>query len=78
MGLSREDPMECFIVRIYRRDAENPLTVAGQVELVGLDRTKVFTTVDDLLKIILASSDRKEKREKLLTNAFQENEKPFK
>jgi len=56
--------MECFIVRIYRRDANNPLTIAGQVELVGIDKTRVFTTADDLLKIMLLPSDRPVKKGK--------------
>ena len=56
--------MECFIVRIYRRDAKDPMTIAGQVELVGLDTTKIFSTSDDLLKIMLLPVDSHNKKEK--------------
>ena len=57
--------MECFIVRIYRRDALNPQRMAGQVELVSRDKTKVFKNVDDLLKIMLEQADGQKKREKI-------------
>ena len=40
--------MENYIVRIYRRDNDNPQNIAGVVEFVGADCKKTFTTFDEL------------------------------
>ena len=50
--------MENYIVRIYRRDPEDPKKIAGMVEHVGIDQGKSFTSIDEL-KGILVSADQR-------------------
>jgi hypothetical protein len=62
--------MESFIVRIYRRDKENPAELTGIVEKVGDGGNRVFHTSAELAEIIGqglhdGSSQRKNDRLKL-------------
>ncbi|MBI3815210.1 MAG: hypothetical protein HY279_12210 [Nitrospinae bacterium] len=43
--------MDNYIVRIYRRDRENPHKVAGLVEVVETGMKRVFTSFDELCEI---------------------------
>jgi hypothetical protein len=44
--------MENYIVRIYRREEDNPRVLVGVVEEVGVEGNKAFTNVDELLDIL--------------------------
>jgi hypothetical protein len=47
-----EEQMESYIVRLYRRDAANPENFVGLIETVGLDKTRSFHTVNELVAIL--------------------------
>jgi len=44
--------MESYIVRLYRRDTTNPEKLVGLIETVGLDKTRSFHTVSELVAIL--------------------------
>lgn len=44
--------MENYIVRIYRRDPEDPLKPVGMVEVVDTAETRTFTHAKELVDII--------------------------
>ena len=51
--MKREPPViESYVVRIYRRDPQHPDQVAGLVEGVGLEKSKSFRTVAELLQLM--------------------------
>jgi hypothetical protein len=47
-----EEQMESYIVRLYRRDTTNPENLVGLIETVGLDKTRSFHTVNELVAIL--------------------------
>jgi hypothetical protein len=49
---------DCYIVRVYRRDENNPENMVGLVEIVGI-QTKRFVSREHLLSIISTSGSRK-------------------
>ena len=44
--------MESYIVRIYRRDPEDPQKSAGLVEVVNTEETRPFSDARELVEII--------------------------
>lgn len=44
--------MDCYIVRIYRHEMENPREFVGVVEEVGAEGKKAFTNIDELWQIL--------------------------
>jgi hypothetical protein len=44
--------LETYIVRIYRREAEDPRLMSGIVEASGLPEKKAFVNVDGLVAIL--------------------------
>jgi hypothetical protein len=50
--------MECYIVRVYRRNEPEPQNIIGLVETVGTGGTKPFRNAGELLDI-LAGRDAK-------------------
>lgn len=44
--------MESYIVRLYRRDVENPECLVGLVETVGENETRPFHTISELIAIL--------------------------
>jgi uncharacterized protein (DUF2235 family) len=44
--------MDNYIVRVYRREKDNPRMLVGLVEEVGLKGKKAFNTLDDLWEIL--------------------------
>ncbi|MFI5295628.1 MAG: hypothetical protein ACHQ0Y_11460 [Thermodesulfovibrionales bacterium] len=44
--------MDNYIVRIYRREKDNPRVLAGLVEEVGTKGKKAFNDLDDLWEIL--------------------------
>lgn len=43
---------ESYLVRIYRRDEQDPRRVAGLVEMIERERTESFKSADDLMRIL--------------------------
>lgn len=44
--------MDSYIVRLYRRDTENPENLVGMVETVGEEAQRSFHTVNELVAIL--------------------------
>ena len=44
--------MDSYIVRLYRRDNENPENLVGLVETVGAEARQSFHTVNELVAIL--------------------------
>ncbi len=44
--------MDNYIIRIYRREKDNPRMLVGLIEEVGSKGKKAFTTLDDLWEIL--------------------------
>ena len=44
--------MESYIVRIYRREKDDPRSFVGMVEEVGVEEKKAFTNLDELWNIL--------------------------
>ncbi len=44
--------MDTYVIRIYRRDENNPGKAAGQVEFVEQGLVESFTCVDGLVEIL--------------------------
>lgn len=47
--------MDNYIVRIYRRDMEDPQRIAGQVEFVEREEKKAFTGMEELINILASA-----------------------
>jgi hypothetical protein len=45
-----------YIVRIYRREKDNPRLLVGLVEEIGVSGKKAFNNLDDLWEILNAAS----------------------
>ena len=43
--------MECYIVRIYQREQDDPSKIAGTVEEAGCQEQRPFTDIDELFNI---------------------------
>jgi hypothetical protein len=48
--------MKTYIVRVYRREKNKPLRLAGVVEEVGIKGRKGFTNYDELWEILRVST----------------------
>ncbi len=46
--------MDSYVIRIYRRDAEDPGNCAGLAEVIETDEKKAFKNLDELLEILKA------------------------
>ena len=44
--------MDSYVIRIYRRDPENPGNCAGVAEVIETDEKKAFKNLDELLEIL--------------------------
>jgi hypothetical protein len=44
--------MESYVIRIYRRDPDDPLKPVGMVEVVETSETKTFTHAGELMDIL--------------------------
>ena len=44
--------MESYVIRIYRRDDENPGNCVGLAEIIEKDEKKVFKNLDELVEIL--------------------------
>ncbi len=45
--------MESYIIRIYRRDEQNPHNIIGLVEDVGLEAKTPFHNIEELIDILI-------------------------
>jgi hypothetical protein len=45
-------PLESYIVRIYRRDHEKPVEIAGVVESIEAEKKQSFQNMDELSRIL--------------------------
>ena len=48
--------MDSYVIRIYRRDEKNPEHIAGQVEFVEQEETRLFADTGELIRILLSKS----------------------
>ncbi len=48
----REKTVDNYIVRIYRREKDNPRLLVGLIEEVGVSGKKAFNNLDDLWEIL--------------------------
>lgn len=46
-------PVENYIIRVYRRDEKDPVMVTGVIEEVGSDRSVSFRSMEELVKVLL-------------------------
>jgi hypothetical protein len=53
---------ENYLVRIYRRDKEDPERIAGMVEFIEAGEKKTFATFDDLRTILARDQDTKRRK----------------
>lgn len=53
--------MECYLIHVYRRDAENPMNITGLAENVGSGEKKPFIGIDELLKMLTLPEKKKRK-----------------
>ena len=44
--------MDSYMVRIYRKEEDNPRTLVGIVQKVGVGEKKIFSTLDELWSIL--------------------------
>ncbi len=49
---SGDRAMDSYVIRIYRRDADDPRNCAGQAEIIETDKQKTFRNLDELLEIL--------------------------
>ncbi|HAK61069.1 MAG TPA: hypothetical protein DCO77_11940 [Nitrospiraceae bacterium] len=53
---------ETYIVRIYRRDENDPRHVAGMVEIAGGDERRTFSNYDELWEALAPEKKKQRKR----------------
>ncbi len=53
---------DSYVIRIYRREENDPRQMVGQVEIVGLDEKKAFASIEELWGI-LGDAGRKRKKD---------------
>ncbi len=66
--------MKDYVLRIYRRDKNDPRILVGVVEEVGVDGNKTFSNLDELWSILnppKAETAKTEKRNKSLKHRKQ-------
>ncbi|MFH2044360.1 MAG: hypothetical protein ABIK92_04350 [Pseudomonadota bacterium] len=49
--------MECYIIRIYRRDKKNPDIVSGIAEISGVEKPVIFSSMKELENILKNRSE---------------------
>ncbi len=47
------EKMESYVIRIYRRDEQNPQGIIGLVEDIGLEAKTPFHNVEELIHILI-------------------------
>ena len=59
------ESIDTYIIRIYRRDKDDPRNIAGLVEIIGGGERKTFTSWDELWGVLMHDSDGREKEVRL-------------
>ncbi len=54
--------MDSYLIRIYRRDKENPEDIVGIIEEIGTEEQHSFKNLSELNSIITKQKRRKRKR----------------
>ena len=69
--------MDCYIVRIYRQEAQRPREFVGVVEEVGAEGKSAFTNIDELWEILKPDrmTDKQGHRKKEQVKRRKEGEK---
>lgn len=49
--------MDSYVIRIYRRDENEPKNVVGVVEFVEQEKTKSFAGIDELVQMLTKAAD---------------------
>lgn len=57
--------IDTYIIRIYRRDEDDPRNIAGLVEIIGGDEKMTFTSWEELQGVLMRDSDGREKEVRL-------------
>ncbi len=60
--------MDSYIVRIYRRDVEDPGKIAGLVEVVGEGEVKKFTDREGLYRVICKEAKKRKGKATISVN----------
>jgi hypothetical protein len=47
--------MDTFIIRIYRRDPDDPTKISGLLESVGTNEEKVFNCLEELCETLVSN-----------------------
>ncbi len=64
---------ECYVLRIYRRDDENPEILRGIVEIVGKDEKRPIGSIGDVQEILRSTGEKLNEKQKK-TRAKQNNQ----
>ena len=59
--------MESYIVRIYRRDHNKPLEIAGLVESIEAEKKQAFKNMNELSRILCGPEKKTSSKRKKLT-----------
>lgn len=68
--------MESYIVRLYRRDVENPECLVGLVETVGENEARPFHTVSELVAILSETPSRDVSPSRPVLRVIEAGKKP--
>ncbi len=60
--------MDCYIIRIYRRDESDERNIVGLVEIVGMEEKRPFKGTEELISIL--GDTNKPKRKGKIRAAF--------
>ncbi len=67
-----EETLDNYIVRIYRREKDNPRLLVGLVEEVGVSGKRAFNSLDDLWEILNGQKSRDKKYQRHKKGALKE------
>ena len=62
IGSSGMERIDTYIVRIYRRDDNDPRQVSGVVEIAGGDERRTFSNYDEFWEALAPEKKKKRKR----------------
>jgi len=66
--------MDSYLIRIYRRDKENPEAIVGIIEEIGADRKEPFKNISELCDIIVQQRGDKDRIKKRSGNEDKSND----
>ncbi len=64
-GSSGMERIDTYIIRIYRRDKNDPRNIAGLIEMIGTGEKRIFANRDELFGILMHGSGGREKEVRL-------------